>query len=601
MDGIYNRLTISDDLSADSKVQDRNLLALRDPVVDNPSMNVGASVPLGHSMQHNHALQDYQMQLMLLEQQSKRRISARRGEATDHLVPSTEHNPALQDYETQLILLEQQNRKRLLIARQEQQHNAVRSEKNVDPPTTAGDSAPSRFVAMTEWGDGVDLEMVEMNLRDELAAVDASPLCLQRLQEYIDLMQASSPPIEVIRKAQAPSRHQVLYRVTREDGVRPRLHSRELEDQHSEELEDRYSLPYFDHPEWVRGEGNASRIQCKMPLTNFDLYLEKNKDVAFVVYRNFDSEMNVTAQAGTDDSASEGAVHTPKHTSETIQPVNRDLTEAVKTLLKSRKEYAELLNKFSVSNELQAPYLFIYHSRKGLEEFQDSLPWAAKTQLSLLSNYVMEQYAEEYAAADYLLLHKKISPEYVRYLFKPGDVLVSRVDGQYTGYVATSWPKCSRAKKEPRMQSTTSPNKNPLPLYGSQGSAAGAVVNKATNHVCVTTAWHWEFDGNFQRQQTVLRLKVPVLEDEIRNATNAKKTKSVETKGKEHKPELRGKNISELNVFPIQYASAEIIDKCRRRGKNFWKCRNRCYVSYQDSEVESIQNIVDNPFNYAEG
>ena len=50
--------------------------------------------------------------------------------------------------------------------------------------------------------------------------------------------------------------------------------------------------------------------------------------------------------------------------------------------------------------------------------------------------------------------------------------------------------------------------------------------------------------------------------------------------------------ISDLDVFPIQYASPEIVEECRRRGKMFWKCRKQWLVSYQDKETESIQNLV---------
>ena len=135
-------------------------------------------------------------------------------------------------------------------------------------------------------------------------------------------------------------------------------------------------------------------------------------------------------------------------------------------------------------------------------------------------------------------------------------------------------------------------NGTALPFYGTQDAAASVATDKITVHVCQINVWHWDFDGNFQRQYETLCLEIPAVEGEGKNATDVKGKNSVETEGKEHKPDLRGKDISELNVFPIHYASAEIIDKFRRRGKTFWKCRNRSYVSYQDSEMESIQNLV---------
>ena len=168
--------------------------------------------------------------------------------------------------------------------------------------------------------------------------------------------------------------------------------------------------------------------------------------------------------------------------------------------------------------------------------------------------------------------------------------MISRVDGQYMGYVATSWPKINSDKEMSRMGATASQNNTAIPLYRSRDAA---IV-----HTCNISAWNWAFDGNFQRQHETLYLEVPADEEEGNNATDAKGKNSVPKRGNEHKPKSREKNISDLNVFPIRFASAEIVDKCRRRGKTFWKCRSRNYVSYQDSEMESIQNMVNTPVSY---
>ncbi|KAI4284606.1 MAG: hypothetical protein L6R38_001307 [Xanthoria sp. 2 TBL-2021] len=76
------------------------LLDTANPII-NPIMNDATSKePL--------SINDFQMQLRLLEQQNKQRL----------LMARQPHQPA--DYQMQLMLLEQQNKKRLLIARQEQ-------------------------------------------------------------------------------------------------------------------------------------------------------------------------------------------------------------------------------------------------------------------------------------------------------------------------------------------------------------------------------------------------------------------------------------------------------------------------------------------------
>ena len=331
-------------------------------------------------------------------------------------------------------------------------------------------SAPNKIALTTDLLNGVDEHTITTNLKHVLEGADPSQLDLQKLQEYIELLQAQATHIESTQSLQAPPRYQIIYRIQRREPVQQR--------NSKQKYDERYSS-FFDHPELVSGQDSASHIQCKLPLTNFDLYLEKNKDISFIVYRNFDTESaRIEAKASTDDLSREKATLLPKHTSETVRPVNKDLIEATMALLKSQQEYAELLRDFSASVELPAPYLFIYHSRTSLKKFQDSMPSHAQPQISLLLRYVSEQYADEYAAADSLLSRNKISPESLRYLFKPGDLLVSRVNGQYMGFVSTSWPRITSHKHD---------------------SQARMASERKTVHVCKLDVWHWAFDGNFQR------------------------------------------------------------------------------------------------------
>lgn len=78
----------------------------------------------------SHGLQPYQIELMLLEQQNKKRLLRERqgeGSVNQQLLeaekPRNEHGTSSSeppDYQTQLMMLEQQNKERLLMARQEQ-------------------------------------------------------------------------------------------------------------------------------------------------------------------------------------------------------------------------------------------------------------------------------------------------------------------------------------------------------------------------------------------------------------------------------------------------------------------------------------------------
>ncbi len=77
-----------------------------------------ATNPQAEGQHHNHALQEYQMQLMLLEQQRKKRAKTiQERPATNPQAEGQHYNHALQEYQMQLMLLEQQRKKRLLMER----------------------------------------------------------------------------------------------------------------------------------------------------------------------------------------------------------------------------------------------------------------------------------------------------------------------------------------------------------------------------------------------------------------------------------------------------------------------------------------------------
>ena len=445
------------------------------------------------------------------------------------------------------------------------------------------DFSPSnRLVPPRDNLSEIDEDTIKTDFDNVLAGADPSKLDLQQLQEYIELLQGQVQHFESIQSKQAPPRYQIIYRIERPEPVHHRNGRRKWENKY---------LPYFDHPEWVKGHGSTNFIRCNLPLENLDLYLEKHKEIAFIVYRDFDTNSDrIKSNAGFEDDTTEEATYLPRHTNESVRPVNKDLFKTMNALLDSRQDYAQLAIQFSTTLELPAPYLFVYHSRKYLETFQASLSVNARHQFSLLLEYVTQQYAGEYAAADSLLSRNKITPEYLGYLFKPGDLLVACIDGGHAGFVSESWPKITWKKKVSRMRATKFQAGGALPLYDPRNAGTGKPTDEIVIHVCDIKVWYWDFDGNFQRQQKDLSLEIPDAELGENERILKAKVKAKDT-GKKTKIDMAETSIFDLNVFPMRFASAEIIDKCRRRGKTFWKCRTCAYVSYQGTERD-IQNMV---------
>lgn len=127
-----------------------------------PSSSLKSDVPGRHMMAQPplSALQDYQMQLMLLEQQKKKRQMMAK-EEEDSQQTSTQQAPnALSDFHMQLMLLEQQNRKRLMMAKAEQasqQMAPAPSVTNRNPPVFSqnyGNSPMSNFASPASFMSG---------------------------------------------------------------------------------------------------------------------------------------------------------------------------------------------------------------------------------------------------------------------------------------------------------------------------------------------------------------------------------------------------------------------------------------------------------------
>lgn len=434
--------------------------------------------------------------------------------------PGQQGNRPLQDHEMQLMLLEQQNKRRLLMARKEQ--DIIHG---ISPPREPAEQVNRRL------GYGELQEFPGMAQQQDNSIQE-------RLQEQILVLESRLREHESAQSNSAPPRHQVLHRLKDED-----------------DMED--ASPFMDPPEVVRGQMAKARLRCSVPLHNFELYLAMNPDISFVVFRDYSKTV--------DAPGSDGVYH-PRPLAESIRPVAADLKEALAVLLQSKPEYGDMLRTYGQTRELSAPYLFIYHSRQKMDQIKDSLSTAACEQLDLLLDYVSDVLGVEYDRADSLFERNEIRHEYIQYLFKPGDILVAKADGQYTGYIAKSWP--SLYSEKPRLLRNIKHRDSPEQQ-----------TSKEVNSWSIS-GLTWGFDGSFYKihEELVFEKALDV---------NTPNGDEAEISG-----QLRGKPITDLKVFPLKYASGKLVDTLRRRGETIWKCRTRNLVSYKADAREQLDNSM---------
>lgn len=441
-------------------------------------------------------------------------------------------------------------------------------------PSTSQVIPPTIFQNNETSPSGVDMHHL-------LHVDNPSQLDLKKLQEYIELLQTQVRQLESSQQALSPSRFQIFNRLMQKEYYDRKDQTR---------FEWRLSSPYFDQPEWIEGQGQQRQLRCTLPVTNFELYLEKNRDIAFIVYRHFRPAPDMAGYDTANRPAKSTNLERPQPISETIRPVGQVLTEAIETLLGSRDEYSSLLQEYKTSPELQSPYLTVYNSRKDLDTIQEGLSPDAQQQFSLLLQYITDQYGDRYAAADSLFSENKISSANVPYLFKPGDILVERKQTQCAAFVASSWPIKSVSKYVSRLKGGV-PSGDHLPRYGSHEASKRVANEKIKVQNWSVTGWSWAFDGHFQRQNFTRDFDIEVGEETkhdmvVHEHTTGGQDSRIDTS------QVKKQNIKELNIFPLAYAEPDLVDRLQKRGRTFWKCRNRLLVSYMEKGIDNSQNMV---------
>ncbi|KAK7186036.1 AAA family ATPase [Paraphaeosphaeria sporulosa] len=554
------RITISDDRSAGSNMDVRNLTALKDRTgprsTPDPGPPSGVSPTSYGNRIRTHAIGTHinQKNTTIISDESdyqrvqsslgRRRLQQRFGRLHfEHVPADGVHVPAEEDPKDHPTA-----------------HTFLKSPRISQP----------KFVPRGQWID--DVERTDTSSQIKLAHI-------QMLQQKIVGMQKELQDLEEQKLGNMEKQYQVIYRIGR--------------------------TCYFDHPEWTQGRKS---IVSRIPVKNLDLFLEKNKNIVFIVYRDF--EPSSSRKRGTKIACAQ-----PKNVRESIRPTNRRLRKIFETMLAQDWRYDSYLQHLRKTGEIDAPYLFVFHKRRNWKDMMEQFPRAVQEHLNLFAIYVSDNYGDEYTAADALFARRELSIELVKYFFQPGDILVSRAMGEFRGYVADSWPQDSpsatfkgsrhpwyqpvaRGPTDPHWQSDDDDSdfesddvgdeneKDPDLIVREIRMRASASMKKEMDKESVSvessseefpiSVYKWSFDGDFKREADKLVLKLSHPEG---NASLNTRTWS----------------IDDLEVYPLSFAPPEVVQKLHRRGTMFWKCRKQCLMSYRETSAD-VHNESDERF-----
>ena len=304
-------------------------------------------------------------------------------------------------------------------------------------------------------------------------------------------------------------------------------------------------------PTWTR---NTSQGKVRYTLKGdalsmkADEYLKRSRALAFAVFRTYASESLDDLSKEQDQEADMWPVPEPE--AETILFVSDYMKEALYTYLDKQPSFKELSPRFDAKKEIPAPYLFWYCCRFSHESVLEELSPRHRCLMELFAHWMTSNYEKEYTHVDDQLSRGVISSAYMKYLVKPGDVLVSSKKEHFQAYMAKSWAE-----------------EKPITKHDSKGEQDIEIRSRWQVNV-----WSYDFDGSFYRKATALTIEINI-EDPTEEVA-----------------------LRDLSVVPMRYADQETQVRLETRGQTYWECRKKKFVSCRSSnDIESMVSVSRPP------
>jgi hypothetical protein len=334
---------------------------------------------------------------------------------------------------------------------------------------------------------------------------------------------------------------------------------------------------YLDEPQWVLGDRKRPYMKAGMSVHNLALFIERNPDIAFVVYKDYNSRARDNNAAFSE--ANNGVFRAPEPYAESLSFVSDEMKSAMQEMAGQVPDFSRCFPRFEALEDVPAPYLFMYYAKQYWDECQSGLSLQSQRLLSLLKQCIMESYGAEYEAADGAFADGLVSGRYMKYLVRPGDVLVMTDGLQISAFMSLDWiaeidpytedrkahqSEYSEIYVRRRERSPTGKGN-----YRSRSSSASQILIYETSSPSYwrVNAWSWEFAGSFEKKTCPVDIELPTHEqDEL-------------------------VQINSLAVRPVRFAGEEVKSRLERRGKTFWSCRRKQLVSYHVEAEEGLSAV----------
>lgn len=205
------------------------------------------------------------------------------------------------------------------------------------------------------------------------------------------------------------------------------------------QVERRAPVPYLaflDEPSWAVGPGGEFALKSQFGVHDINGFLRQKNDVAFVINKYYD--------IGHQDQEVRAAIRDKRPlpraecSRETVRLQSFEMVQAAEEFISQQPNFAEEFPGLNITNGVGAPYLFWYYyrSKNALEELSPTSLAAMK----LLTSWIEDNYGELYNLVEDQLKRGMISAKTIKFLVKPGDVVVWKEKRDLMAAVAESWP-----------------------------------------------------------------------------------------------------------------------------------------------------------------
>ena len=173
---------------------------------------------------------------------------------------------------------------------------------------------------------------------------------------------------------------------------------------------------YLDPP-WVVDSGrHGAHLRTSNPIRNLELYLERHKDLTFIVYREFECCQAPLVFAGGD--------HTPGYEIDPLMMLKKEYIDIISDELRGAMiELSETALQglphpnFQKHPNIRYPYLWWFHRRNDIDAACSLMGPAFQEHINVLREYFIGRLQDEWKAVEELLSRGQITAAYMEYLY----------------------------------------------------------------------------------------------------------------------------------------------------------------------------------------